>query len=244
MDMLDRIVRLSFIQDGQFKNKREIEGAVRLMKVLLSRYELPQVAGIINDLSLLSRGNGNVFDLPRELLKKMDNFKGWGSEDFDILYKELTKQKEVKERMLVMSSVKEVFERIRKTPLPMTQKKEMMTRPEKLSLSESRELYKDVNFGTQKRLQNSFGRSCRVRWTDHAEYRSELRDIDPEALSSQVCQYIDDRYFNKNNPRRERPDRDNLRVKVPEGVAVVEYDARKDPIPVSVVTTWASARNR
>jgi hypothetical protein len=56
-----------------------------------------------------------------------------------------------------------------------------------------------------------------------------------------VCDYIDDEFEKKTPLDGALQPKNNVRLKLPEGVAVVDYDPRKDPVPADVITTWASA---
>jgi len=228
---------LSYVQEGKFKERREVESAARLMKLVMRKMEMPEAASAMNDIGVLAHGRGDVRDLPDIVLKNFNGFRGWGAGDFAVLYSELTKARVVRE-MALSAAVSDVVKRINESPLSPQDKSEMLRRPDKLSLPESGRLYRRVNFDREEQMFP--GRRCRVDWKNHAKYRAELRGIDPDEMSHEVCDYIRERHFDKTNPKIEPPKPDNTRVKVPEGVAVVEYDARKDPVPVDVITTWAS----
>ena len=74
-------------------------------------------------------------------------------------------------------------------------------------------------------------------WSDHAEYRSELRDIDPKKVNEQVR----DRIVDKLNP----PQHKDMRFKEPGlGTFVVDFDTTKNPVDADVITVWGSISRR
>jgi hypothetical protein len=228
---LVRVARLlAFVPQGEYRDRRAIEKSGRLLRMVLRKLELPVAASVVNDLGQLGRGRGDVHKLNRDVLDAFNDFRGWGAGDFAALYSEVARSKAAK--------VEDVVRRIQNAPLAPQDKAEMLRHPQDLSLSESGRLYRRVDFDTEEQMFP--GRRCRVDWKNHAKYRSELRDVNPQEISREVCNFIKERYFDPKNPRREQPKPDNTRLKLPEGVAVVEYDARKDPVPVEMITTWAS----
>jgi hypothetical protein len=104
---------------------------------------------------------------------------------------------------------------------------------EDLSLEESRELYRDVDFGDK--LPLSKKRDLDVDWTDHAEYRGELRDVDSDAFNEAIRDWLKERLIKKG------PDSKKVRMKLPgKGTAVVDYDLKQKPADADVVTVWAT----
>ena len=100
-----------------------------------------------------------------------------------------------------------------------------------LSLSESRLIYRDDNYGDTRPLSKK--RDISINWTDHAEYRSDLRDIDRK----DVNQTIVERLIKK----LRKPDSKKIKFKEPGvGSMIVDYDLRKDPAQADVVTVWAA----
>jgi hypothetical protein len=138
------------------------------------------------------------------------------------------------------ASVEDVIDRIMKTPLAPSDKSEMLRHPKDLTVPESSRVYRRVNIEHTEPIDGG-RRRCRVDWKNHAKYRAELRDVDPGAISDEVCDFIDEADFSNNSPLNgEKHPVNNVRMKLPEGVAVVDYDPRKDPVPAEVITTWAS----
>ena len=104
-----------------------------------------------------------------------------------------------------------------------------------LSLSESRLIYRDDNYGDTRPLSKK--RDISINWTDHAEYRSDLRDIDRK----DVNQTIVERLIKK----LRKPDSKKIKFKEPGvGSMIVDYDLRKDPAQADVVTVWAAHQIR
>ena len=100
-----------------------------------------------------------------------------------------------------------------------------------LTQQEQRLLYNNVDFGET--LPLSKKRKVDIGWTDHAEYRSELRDVD----HGRVNDKIKDRLRNK----LQKPDKKDVRFKEPGlGTFVVDYDMTKKPADAAVITVWAS----
>jgi hypothetical protein len=103
-----------------------------------------------------------------------------------------------------------------------------------LPSQEQRFLYGPEDFGEVKPLTKK--RKVDIGWTDHAEYRSELRDVDPK----EVNQAIVDKMMKKLNP----PQRGNQRFKEPGlGTFVVDYNTQKNPAEADVITVWAKEKN-
>lgn len=100
-----------------------------------------------------------------------------------------------------------------------------------LSLSESRLIYRDDDYGDTRSLSKK--REVDIGWTDHAEYRSDLRDIDRKDVNQTIVERL------RNKLRK--PDSKKIKFKEPGvGTMVVDYDLRKDPAQADVVTVWAA----
>jgi tRNA-specific adenosine deaminase 1 len=96
-------------------------------------------------------------------------------------------------------------------------------------------LYRPVEFGEVEQMSKK--RKLDIDWTDHAEYRSELRDVDPRRVNDAIVKILRERL-------RKQKTRGTERVKVPGGTAVVDYDVSKKPGEADVVTVWASVADR
>lgn len=72
-----------------------------------------------------------------------------------------------------------------------------------------------------------------VEWTNHAEYRSDLRDVKPEKVNEAVKERLVEKL--------PHPDRKKMTIREPgAGTVVVNYDMTADPARADVVTVWAS----
>jgi DNA topoisomerase-1 len=104
-----------------------------------------------------------------------------------------------------------------------------------ISLQDSRELYRRVDFGQNMPLTKK--RDLDVGWTDHAEYRSELRDIDPRKVNQMIKEKLRDKVS--------RPDSKKLKFKAPGvGTAVTQYNLRKNPADARIITVYGSSSLR
>lgn len=104
-----------------------------------------------------------------------------------------------------------------------------------LTPQEQRRLYRDIDYGEVLPLTKK--RKLDVDWTDHAEYRSELRDIDHE----QVNETIRDRLRDKLNP----PQSKKMKFKEPGvGTMVVDFSTKSNPADADVITVWGSEKQR
>lgn len=102
-----------------------------------------------------------------------------------------------------------------------------------LTPQEQRSVYRPVDYSDTLPLTKK--RKLNVNWTDHAEYRSDLRDVDPKKVNEAVR----DRLKQKLNP----PVKDKKNFKEPGvGTMVVDFDTRKNPAEADIVTVWASVR--
>lgn len=104
-----------------------------------------------------------------------------------------------------------------------------------LTPQEQRRLYRDVDYGEVLPLTKK--RKVDVDWTDHAEYRSELRDIDPE----QINETVRDRLRQRLNP----PQSKKMKFKEPGvGTMVVDFSTKSKPADADVITVWGSEKQR
>ena len=99
-----------------------------------------------------------------------------------------------------------------------------------LSREDVRILYRDDDYGDDFDVEG--GREMDVGWTDHAEYRSDLRDIEPSLVNEAVRDFAD-RNVGKKDKRKV-----NL-IKPGVGKAVVDVDMGSDPEKATVVTVMA-----
>ena len=100
-----------------------------------------------------------------------------------------------------------------------------------LTNEESAKIYHNVDFGNKLRLPD---RELDVEWTNHAEFRSELRDVKPKDVNEQVKKDMMKRLEEHKTHGDER-----LKTRKNETV-VVDYSLDRDPARVDVVTVWAS----
>jgi len=108
-----------------------------------------------------------------------------------------------------------------------------------LSLQESRMLYAPDNYGET--LPLSRKKNLDIGWTDHAEYRSDLRDIDPENTNKLIRDTLKKKLSPQPGKRPNLSPSRPQRIKVPGvGTAVLDYDLKRNPANVDVITVWAS----
>jgi len=134
------------------------------------------------------------------------------------------------------SRAEDVVRRIRKIIRNPNLQDKLINNVNDLSLQESRILYDNVDYGDETKLTKK--RKLDIGWTDHAEYRSELRNIAPDKLNNMITEKIRTKFLK--NPS----DRGKVKFKGPEGVAVVDYNTRSNPADATIVTTWASTIKR
>ena len=103
---------------------------------------------------------------------------------------------------------------------------------EDLTNQESRMIYDSVEFGEE--LPMTKKRPIDIDWTDHAEYRGELRDIDPHQMNEAVTEKVRGRFLKKPKSKGKE------KFKSESGTAVVDFDTSENPAQADVVTTWAS----
>lgn len=104
-----------------------------------------------------------------------------------------------------------------------------------LSLKDSRMIYDRVDFGEEISLSKKT--PLDIDWTDHAEYRSELRDVDPREVNEEIAERL--------RTKLPKPDSKKVKFKAPgKGTMVVDYDLRRKPAEADVVTVWASNNSK
>ncbi len=141
----------------------------------------------------------------------------------------------------VMDVLKRIERRVRDWGLAERLKQKVLrylkTKQERddLTLQESGFLYGPVDYGEQ--LPLSKKRMLDIDWTNHAEYRSDLRDIDPQEMNEDIRDWL------KEHLQKKGPDRKKVKMKVPEGVAVVDFDTTRKPSDADVITVWGSSVN-
>jgi hypothetical protein len=112
-----------------------------------------------------------------------------------------------------------------------------------LSKREQDILYRDVDYGEFVKLTNK--RNLDIDWTNHAEYRSDLRDVP----AKQVNQYLTEKMREKLIPQKGKVPKLKSpgSVKFKEngiGTMVVDYDLTRNPADLNVITVWASQSRR
>ena len=103
-----------------------------------------------------------------------------------------------------------------------------------LTPQEANMIYRDVDFGEKLPLSNK--RDLDISWTGHSEYRSDLRDIDPETINHSIQHRLHDLVVTEN-----RHDKKTVKFQDPSiGTMVVDYDLRSKPALADIVTVYAS----
>jgi hypothetical protein len=98
-----------------------------------------------------------------------------------------------------------------------------------LTLDESALIYRNEDYGDD--IQMSKKKKLDIDWTDHAEYRSDLRDVN----HNMVNRLVTDRLKHK----LPHPDKKKVKFKEPGiGTMVVDYDITKNPADANIVTVW------
>ena len=102
-----------------------------------------------------------------------------------------------------------------------------------LSPADASQIYRRDDYGETRQLSKK--RRLDINWSDHAEYRSDLRDVSPEKVNTGILEWLRDRLQKKG------PDSKTIRMKLPgTGTAVVDYNLRGNPADAKVITVWAS----
>jgi len=100
-----------------------------------------------------------------------------------------------------------------------------------LTPQEVSSLYRGEDYGDDFDVKG--GKELDVGWTNHAEYRSDLRDIQPSLVNEAVRDFVD-------NHSGMRDHRKVKLVKPGVGKAVVDIDTTREPEEAAVVTVMAS----
>lgn len=104
-----------------------------------------------------------------------------------------------------------------------------------ISPHEAVQIYPGDEFGEQVPLSKK--RDLDIDWTSHAEYRSELRDVNPDRVNEAIRERLREKLPN--------PEKKVVRFKEPGvGTFVLDYDMRQNPVQADVVTVWARLRSR
>lgn len=128
--------------------------------------------------------------------------------------------------------VEDVIKRIEDKNLRFDVKKKMIDEVVKkrdLSLSDSALIYKDVDFGKKIKIDDKL--VTKTDWTNHAKFRSELRDVDPNKVNKMVEEKLEEKLEEKDLSGDERFKKPGV------GTAVVDYDLKKPD--VDIITVWS-----
>jgi hypothetical protein len=101
---------------------------------------------------------------------------------------------------------------------------------EDLTIPESIEVYKNVDYGEILKMNQD--QHLDIDWTNHAEYRSDLKDVDHEQLNKDVKNKLQ---FKKPNSKGFKE-----RIQTNSGTAILDYDTSQNPAEAEIITTWAS----
>jgi hypothetical protein len=100
-----------------------------------------------------------------------------------------------------------------------------------LTNEESARIYRHVDFGNHLKLQD---RQLNIKWKDHAQYRSDLRNIKPKDVNEQIkkemMKHLEE-HKTKGDERLKTPNNETI---------VVDYSLDRDPAKAEVVTVFAS----
>jgi hypothetical protein len=100
-----------------------------------------------------------------------------------------------------------------------------------LTPREQGQIYHKVDYGEFVPL--SRRKKLNIDWSNHSEYRSDLRDIDHDKMND----VIQERLKNKLNP----PEKKTLKFKeTGVGTAVVDFDTKKSPAEADVITVFSA----
>lgn len=104
-----------------------------------------------------------------------------------------------------------------------------------LSNEEASRIYRNVDFSTEGELNNKH--DVEISWSDHAEYRSDLRGLPPQKVNKFVINELNKKYKQDDLIGQER-------VQGPGGTVVLDYNLMKDPASVKIITVWAKIANK
>ena len=102
-----------------------------------------------------------------------------------------------------------------------------------LTPSETSMIYRPDDYGEMVPLSNR--KKLDVEWSNHAEYRSDLRDVSPEKVNKAIEERL--------KGKLPHPDRNKVKLKEPGlGTIVLDYNMMGQPASADVITVWASER--
>lgn len=108
-----------------------------------------------------------------------------------------------------------------------------------LTNQDARMLYRPDDYGTQGQLSKK--KKIDIGWTDHAEYRSDLRNIDPNRANTGLLQVLKNIIIPAKGKKPNLNPSQPRRLKVPGvGTMVVDYNLQMNPADAQVITLWAS----
>lgn len=100
-----------------------------------------------------------------------------------------------------------------------------------LTNQEAAKIYKDVDYSTTYKLNN--GKQLDIDWTNHGEYRSDLRDIKPERVNEFIKNEMIQRMRKQDFIGREPIKKPGI------GTVVLDYNTRDNPGSAAVITVYA-----
>jgi len=98
-----------------------------------------------------------------------------------------------------------------------------------LTQQEVGQIYRDDDYGDE--LPLSRKRDVDVEWSNHAEYRSDLRDVNPDKVNHGIVDRLKNRLM--------RPEHRKETFHNPGATMVVDYDTGRNPAKADVVTVWS-----
>jgi hypothetical protein len=107
---------------------------------------------------------------------------------------------------------------------------------------EQRRLYSPTDNDDTRRLTKK--KKLNIDWTSHANYRSDLRDVDPEKVNDAITEKLRNKLIpQKGKKPRLKSQRPEKLIQPGLGTMVVDYDLERNPADADVVTVWASDRD-
>ena len=118
---------------------------------------------------------------------------------------------------------------------------DMADRVDELTQQEQRMVYSPVDYGDMTDLSKK--RKMDIGWTDHAEYRSDLRDVDPDQANQAISEVMRKKLQPQKGKKPKMKSKGPEKMKAPGvGTMVVDYDLTRQPAEADVVTVWAKER--
>jgi hypothetical protein len=93
-------------------------------------------------------------------------------------------------------------------------------------------IYRDEDYGDE--LPLSRKRDVDIDWSNHAEYRSDLRDVNPHRVNQDIADRLKTKLVT--------PQHKKETFKAPGQTMVVDYNTGRNPAQADVVTVWAKQR--